>query len=381
MEYRWRQQSTTTDAKLFSPSNISASSNTELLAQPLVKEYNRRSGENKPNEDYIEFINIHRQKYNPVANWYNWEKVRTGRNKLSKQNDIDYHKHVRKIHGLHEQHLAEELHRHQTFSTQYTNQKRKTLSIDPSIPPMGDLKFDSSDPEQFSAMWLHWSECFPAHAYDINRELYQSTKEKRIPWWDLKHISRTTLDPNNIHTGVTRHTPHSTRKTGYRILTDPDRNSFELTFLSSPCRICGSRSHPALRGEEDEYGEATYKYICHCAAYDDWERESMRACPHKLAEESDFSPQKVEIAIKEMCEHGWGKFLSKRNLKIFEALALQHCETDSEDDNIDEEYDHIQANIALSTANQTPDREDYHTPEASPRSPVDRQGVPSNTEA
>ena len=235
---------------------------------------------------------------------------------------------------------------------------------------MGELKFDSLDPEQFSAMWIYWVQCFPAHAYDINKELYQSTKEKRIPWWDLKHISRTSLDPDNIHTGLTRHIPKSTRQRGYRTLIDPDRNGFELTFLSMPCRICGGRDHPALRGHEDEYGEITYKYVCPCAAYDDWERESMRVCPHKLAQYCDLSPQKIEIAIEQMCNNGWGKFLSKRMLKIFEAQALQHCETDSEEDNVDEEYERIRANIALSSANQTPVKEDYHTPTQSPHSPI-----------
>ena len=329
----------------------------------------------------MEYISIHRQQYNPVANWYIWQKHRTGKNKLHKQNDAAFHQHVRRIHGLHEQHLAEELHRHQSFPTQYTNHKRKTLCLDPSVPPMGDKKFDGLDPDEFTSLWTYWTECFPAHAYDINKELYQSTKEKRIPWWDLKHVSRTTLDPDNIHTGLTRQTPQSTRQRGYRILVDPDRNSFELTFLSSPCRICGSKLHPALRGAEDEYGEITYKYVCPCAAYDDWERESMRACPHKLAEECDLSPQKVETAIKEMCDHGWGRFLSKRMLKIFEAQALQHCETDSENDDIDEEYEQIQANIAASSGAQTPAREDYFTPEHTPRSHHNEDDPPSNTTA
>jgi hypothetical protein len=71
-----------------------------------------------------------------------------------------------------------------------------------------------------------------------------------------------------------------------------------------------------------------------------------------------------------MCNNGWGKFLSKRMLKIFEAQALQHCETDSEEDNIDKEYERIRANIALSSANQTPVKEDYHTPIQSPHSPI-----------
>ena len=230
-------------------------------------------------------------------------------------------------------------------------------------------------------MWSYWTECFPAHAYDINKELYQSTKDKRIPWWDLKHVSRTSLDPNNIRTGITGQTPHSTRQRGYQILIDPERNSFELNFLCIPCRICGSRMHPALRGQEDEYGEITYIYVCPCAAYDNWERESMRACPHKLAQQCDLSPQKLEKAIKVMCDDGWGKFLSKRMLKIFEAQALQHCETDSEEDNIDEEYDQIRANIAQSEADQTPARDAFHTPEQSPRPPVNEDNNPDNNNA
>jgi hypothetical protein len=106
----------------------------------------------------------------------------------------------------------------------------------------------------------------------------------------------------------------------------------------------------------------------------------MRACPHKLAEECDLSPQKLEIAIKEMCDHGWGRFLSKRMLKIFEAQALQHCETDSEEeDNVDEEYERILANISNTSDAQTPAREDYSTPEHTPRSHQDEEEHASNT--
>ena len=244
---------------------------------------------------------------------------------------------------------------------------------------MGDKKFDGLNPDQFTAMWSYWTECFPAHAFDINKELYQSTKEKRIPWWDLKHVSRTTLDPNNIHTGLTRHTPQSTRQRGYRILIDPDRNGFELTFLCLPCRICGGNDHPALRGHEDEYGEITYKYVCHCAAHDDWEQESMRACPHKLAQECDLSPQKIEKAIKQMCDHGWGRFLSKRMLKIFEAQALQYCETDSEDEDFEEQWAQIKAN--LDEPSQSPLREHYHTPDQTPGSHEDGKETSPDTTA
>jgi len=247
-----------------------------------VKEYRRKAGETRPNKDYLEHKNIHREQYNPVANWYIWQTQRTGRNKLDKQNDIAFGKHVKRIHGLHEQHLAEELHRHQEFPTQYTDLRNKTISIDPSVPPMGDKKFDTWDPDRFSTMWLYWMECFPAHAFDINRELYYSAKEQRIPWWDLKHISRTSMDSGNSR-ATTGHTPKSTRKKEYRTLIDPDRNAFELTFLSIPCRICGSRTHPALRGAEDEYGEITYKYVCQCAAHENWELESMRASPQKTS--------------------------------------------------------------------------------------------------
>ena len=338
------------------------------------KEYRRKGGEIRPNSDYLEHKLIHRQQYNPIADWYQWQPQRTGRNKLDKQNDIAYDKHVKRIHGLHEQHLAEELHRHQEFSTQYTDHRNKTISIDPSVPPTGDKKFDLWDADRFSAMWLYWIECFPAHAFDINRELYISTKEKRIPWWDLKHISRTTSDIGSTQSSA-GHTPKSTRKKEYRMLIDPDRNAFELTFLSIPCRICGSGTHPALRGAEDDYGEITYKYVCRCAAHDNWELESMRACPHKLAQSCDLSPKKVEDAIRLMSERGWGQHLSKRTLKIFEAQALQHCETDSEDEDIDKEYEQIQANIALSH-NEQVNEENYRTPERqSPHQDDDNPGA------
>jgi hypothetical protein len=106
----------------------------------------------------------------------------------------------------------------------------------------------------------------------------------------------------------------------------------------------------------------------------------MRACPHKLAQECNLSPHKIEAAIKEMCDHGWGKHLSKRMLKIFEAQALQHCETDSEDENIDEEYAQIQANRILEGIDHSPPKEDYHTPGNIPSPAPDNDEVnPLNT--
>ena len=168
-ESLWRHLTINSVAKLYSPNEVPSTPGTNISTPP-VKEYRRSAGEIKPNEDYLEYISIHRQQYNPVANWYKWQTHRTGKNKLHKQNDAAFGQHVRRTHGLHEQHLAEELHRHQTFPTQYTNGKKKTLCLDPSVPPMGDKKFDRLDPDEFTDLWTYWTECFPAHAYDINKE-------------------------------------------------------------------------------------------------------------------------------------------------------------------------------------------------------------------
>jgi hypothetical protein len=57
--------------------------------------------------------------------------------------------------------------------------------------------------------------------------------------------------------------------------------------------------------------------------------------------------------------------------KIFEAQALQCCQTDSEDEEFEEEYAQIRANLAEHS--KSPLREHYHTPDQTPRSSEDHK--------
>jgi len=83
----------------------------------------------------------------------------------------------------------------------------------------------------------------------------------------------------------------------------------------------------------------------------------------KLAQSCDLSLKKVEEAVQQMGERGWGQHLSRRTLKIFEAQALQYCDTDSEEDAVDKEYEQIQANISLSNSERLATEAGSRTPE------------------
>jgi len=276
-----------------------------------------------PNCEYIEFIDIHRKQYNPAITWYSWQSVRNGRNKLHKQNDIAYCIHTKRTPGLHEQHLAEELHRHSIFPTKYTDHKGNVFNINPSVPPMALPILKDWTSEKFDALWLYWTECFPAHAWDIGRELHISNKESRDPWWTFKSkFQQKKLKQPNRQSS----TPSSTAK--------PDKG-FEYTFLSIPCRICGSMDHPALQGREDEYDDVHYVYVCPIAANTNWELESMRPCPEKLAHWCQLSSEQIDRAIERMIDNGWGQHVTRRTMQVFRACAIQYCETDSEGSDTD----------------------------------------------
>jgi hypothetical protein len=140
-----------------------------------------------PNDVYIAHIQEHRQIYNPVAKWYEWQPRRTEKLKLCRQNDVAYTKLVKKNPGLHEQHLAEELHRFSVLPVQYKDQKG-TVTINPSIPPMGDpIRFHGTQwtGKRFDDMWMFWTHVYPAHAHDIEMELVTSrTEERKVIKWD-----------------------------------------------------------------------------------------------------------------------------------------------------------------------------------------------------
>ena len=294
------------------------------MSTAIPNHLKRQDNETEPAYDHIEFIVIHQHQYNPAITWFNWQSTRTGRNSLVKQNDIAYRNFTRRTPGLHEQHLAEELHRHSILPTTYMDDKNRTSLINPSIPPFGHPHFSNWTSDRFNAMWLFWSECFPAHASDIGRELHICKQEGREPWWSWK----SKIKINQMQKA------HKLDKETHRPFAKPDKG-FEYIFLAPPCRICGSSDHSALQGLEDDYDDIIYRYTCPIAAHGNWELESMRPCPEKLAHWCHLSSEQIDSSIEQMIEFGWGQHVTRKTMQIFRACAIQYCETDSEGSDTD----------------------------------------------
>ena len=87
------------------------------------------------------------------------------------QNDKAYKRYVGQEQGLHELHIAEEIHRFATRMVFYTDGNR-VVKIDPAVPPMGD-PFTFSHliwtGEKIDRLWIFWVQCYPAHAADIRQ--------------------------------------------------------------------------------------------------------------------------------------------------------------------------------------------------------------------
>ena len=290
--------------------------------------YKRNNNDIRTNDEYLAHKDYHQTHYNPNISWYEWQSRKKGKEQLCRQNDIAYGKYVSKKAGLHEQHLAEELHRYSVFPAQYTDAKG-TVSVDPSVPPMGDpFRFHGSiwTGKRFDDMWIYWTRLYPAHAYDIERELFNSKKEIRTAWWDVKlqrtpdkHVPNKKNRINSNPQGVV--TPIRTDMTARR-----SKGYFELTYLDTPCRICGGLDHPALREVEDNYGHISYKYICKIATADDWETISMKPCPEKLAREGNYDEQEVEKIWVRMMLDGWGQNQPNRTNSTLLRMARYYCE-------------------------------------------------------
>jgi len=289
----------------------------------------RRLNETRPNAEYLAHQEYHRLQYNPNTTWYEWQTKRKGKEQLCRQNDKAYGIYVKKRAGLHEQHLAEELHRYSVFPAQYTDTKG-TVSVDPSVPPMGDLyKFHGSiwNGKRFDDMWIYWTRLYPAHAYDIERELFNSKKEVRSAWWNksIQYTPEKQSVGNKKRKGVAE--PRGLTPVG--MISDTRRGGkgyFELTYLDSPCRICGGMDHPALRGIEDDYGAVTYKYVCRVAAAIDWESICMRPCPEKMAKECCYDEEEMEKMWVRIVMDGWGQTQSSKANGHLLRMARLYCE-------------------------------------------------------
>jgi len=292
----------------------------ELAQSPPVSLESQVAKKPKPtntNEDFISMIRSHRERYNPMMTWYEWQPRRTGRQQLSRQNDIAYSKMTKKIPGSHEHHIAEELHRYFENPTFYTDLKG-TVKVNPSVPPMGDpYNFHGSKwtGKRFDDMWTYWTQLFPAHAHDIEIELAKSRSEERKAWWDVKHAIRSN-DPSLKSTPPKERALVERRKGGH----------FEFTYLDNPCRICGAIDHPALRRVEDLYGVVSYSYVCQMAAVTDWESTCMRPCPEKMAKTCNNNIEEAQQAFSLMITEGWGQFQSNRMLRQFFQMVKYFCE-------------------------------------------------------
>ena len=278
---------------------------------------------------YLKHKNTHRHRYSPMANWYEWQSQKIGRDSLFKQNDRAYGKQVRKIPGLHELHIAEEIHRFSELTVFYQDHDDK-VKIDPEIPPMGDpYNFHGSkwQREKFNRMWEYWVQCYPAHAYDIERELFRSRSEGRTAWWDEKNRHRIVVReptgkrcrPDDI-LGTTEAIT-KIRKT----LSSRPKGHFEKTYMESPCQVCGSYDHPALQERLDDYGDVKYHYICPIAENDDWESMYMKPCPIKMAIVCNYDEFEVLKSWHRMIQEGWGQCQTSRILRRFLNIANKAC--------------------------------------------------------
>ena len=314
------------------PETTKAGKADQLITPHLDILFTRNKNENRANSDYIAHKLHHRHLYNPVTRWYEWQPEKHGRQRLCRQNDMAYAKYVNKIPGLHEQHLAEELHRYSIFPAQYTDYKG-TVSVDPSVPPMGDpFKFHGTSwpGKRFDDMWIYWTQLYPAHAHDIEVELVLSKKEVRKAWWDVKLATQQ---------WTRRPRCHKIEQEGIRQLEAPTppqvkeglnrrkHGHFELTYLDNPCRVCGGIDHPALKVVEDPYGVVSYSYVCQMAVVHDWETTCMRPCPQKMARLCQYDEEEVDGAVTRMIIDGWGQFQSNRVIKQFLKTAKQFCQS------------------------------------------------------
>jgi len=183
--------------------------------------------------------------------------------------------------------------------------------------------------KKFDQMWQYWVQCYPAHAHDIERELYQSKKETRKAWWDIKNSARVVITkptgkrsrPDDIVGPL----PTSPKRLKMSPRLRCEKGHFEITYLESPCQICGSSEHPALQEKEDEYCETSFHYACPLAGFDDWEEISMRPCPVKLAAHCGYNEYRVLKAWHRLIEDGWGQKRNSKTLGRFLNVANKAC--------------------------------------------------------
>jgi len=178
-------------------------------------------------------------------------------------------------------------------------------------------------------MWQYWMRCYPAHAYDIERELSRSKREKRDAWWNLKNRHRMVIKESRGKRSrpddAIEPLPARPKKAKKCLTFTREKGHFELTYLDPPCRICGSDEHPALEEREDDYCEISYQYICPIAEIEDWETTCMRPCPVKLAAYCKYDESVVLKEWHQMISNGWGQHQTSRVLGRFLNIATKKC--------------------------------------------------------
>ena len=109
------------------------------------------------------------------------------------------------------------------------------------------------------------------------------------------------------------------------------RRMFIETFLSAPCKICGSDDHPMYREEPLEDGTRRRYYACPIAYYSDEALQNglpgtqvFRMCPVKLAQASGYVEEALNAILNNILEKGHGRYLSNQSILKLSSNAREH---------------------------------------------------------
>ena len=105
---------------------------------------------------------------------------------------------------------------------------------------------------------------------------------------------------------------------------------FEETFLSAPCKICGSNEHSMYR-EEILDGNRSRCYACPIAYYSDEALQNglpgtrvFRICPAKLAQASGYIEEALDEHLSVIIGRGYGRYLSNQSILKLSSSAREH---------------------------------------------------------
>jgi hypothetical protein len=108
------------------------------------------------------------------------------------------------------------------------------------------------------------------------------------------------------------------------------RRVFEETFLSAPCKICGSNEHSMYREEIRGSNQRRY-YACPIAYYSDEALQNglpgtrvFRICPAKLAQECGYVEEALNEHLSVILEKGYGRYLSNQSILKLSSSAREH---------------------------------------------------------